>query len=70
MAANRHAGVRASTCTEAFAARMTRQHNDANVLCLGARITGAGLAEDILAAFLEARFEGGRHQNRVAKIEP
>lgn len=70
MAANRHQGVRAATCTETYAARMTREHNDANVLCLGARITGAGLAEEILRTFLDARFEGGRHQGRVAKIEP
>jgi ribose 5-phosphate isomerase B len=69
MAANRHAGVRAAPCTDPYAARMTRLHNDANVLCLGARIVGPGLAEDILAAFLDAQFEGGRHAKRVAKIE-
>lgn len=69
MAANRHAGVRAAVCTDPFAARMTRQHNDANVLCLGSRIIGAGLAEDILHAFLSAEFEGGRHARRVEKIE-
>jgi ribose 5-phosphate isomerase B len=48
---------------------MSRQHNDANVLCLGSRIVGAGLAEEILQAFLAAEFEGGRHSGRVAKIE-
>jgi ribose 5-phosphate isomerase B len=69
MAANRHAGVRAAPCTDPYAARMTRLHNDANVLCLGARIVGPGLAEDILAAFLDTQFEGGRHAKRVAKIE-
>lgn len=69
MAANRHAGVRAAPCTDPYAARMTRQHNDANVLCLGSRIVGPGLAEDILVAFLESQFEGGRHAKRVAKIE-
>jgi ribose 5-phosphate isomerase B len=69
MAANRHAGVRAAPCTDAYAARMTRLHNDANILCLGARIVGAGLAEDILKAFLATEFEGGRHAKRVAKIE-
>ncbi len=69
MAANRHQGVRAATCTEAFAARMTRQHNDANVLCLGSRITGPGLAEEILKTFLDTSFEGGRHAGRVTKIE-
>jgi ribose 5-phosphate isomerase B len=70
MAANRHAGVRAAVCTEAYAARITRAHNDANVLCLGSRIVGPGVAEDILRAFLEGGFEGGRHARRVAKIEP
>jgi ribose 5-phosphate isomerase B len=69
MAANRHRGVRAAVCTEAYAARMTRQHNDANVLCLGSRIVGPGLAEEILKTFLEGSFEGGRHAGRVAKIE-
>jgi len=69
MAANRQRGVRAAPCTDAYAARMTRLHNDANVLCLGSRIVGPGLAEDILEAFLVASFEGGRHADRVAKIE-
>jgi ribose 5-phosphate isomerase B len=69
MAANRHRGVRAAPCTDAYAARMTRQHNDANVLCLGSRIVGVGVAEDILKSFLDATFEGGRHAGRVAKIE-
>jgi len=69
MAANRHAGVRAALCTEGYAARMSREHNDANVLCLGSRIVGSGVAEEILRAFIEARFEGGRHASRVAKID-
>jgi ribose 5-phosphate isomerase B len=69
MAANRHRGVRAALCTDPYAARMSRQHNDANVLCMGSRIVGAGLAEAILQAFLAAEFEGGRHIGRVAKIE-
>jgi ribose 5-phosphate isomerase B len=69
MTANRHKGVRAAPCTDAYAARMTRAHNDANVLCLGSRIVGAGLAEDILKAFLDGTFEGGRHAKRVDKIE-
>lgn len=69
MTANRHAGVRAAPCTDAYAARMARQHNDANVLCIGARIVGPGLAEDILKSFLYASFEGGRHAKRVAKID-
>jgi ribose 5-phosphate isomerase B len=69
IAANRHAGVRAALCGDTFSARMTRMHNDANVLCLGARVTGAGLASDILDAFLDGVFEGGRHAARVAKID-
>ncbi|MEY4514893.1 MAG: ribose 5-phosphate isomerase [Pseudomonadota bacterium] len=70
IAANRHAAVRAVVCSEALSARMSRQHNDANVLCIGARVVGAGTALDILDAFLEAEFEGGRHAGRVAKINP
>ncbi|MFI5305828.1 MAG: ribose 5-phosphate isomerase B [Polyangiales bacterium] len=70
IAANRHPGVRAAVCTESFAARMARAHNDANVLCLGARIVGLGVAQETLRAFLEARFEGGRHGGRVRKLEP
>lgn len=69
MAANRHKGVRAAVCTDSYAAKMARQHNDANVLCVGARIVGPGLAEDILKAFLDAPFEGGRHAKRVTKID-
>jgi ribose 5-phosphate isomerase B len=49
---------------------MARRHNDANVLCLGARVLGAGVVEQIVARFLETPFDGGRHQLRVAKIEP
>lgn len=69
MAANKHAGVRAALCGDVFSARMTRLHNDANVLCIGARIVGGGLAGDILDAFLGNEFEGGRHARRVGKIE-
>lgn len=68
MAANRHAAVRAVVCSEPLSARMSRQHNDANVLCLGARIVGPGTAIDIVEAFLAAAFEGGRHARRVSKI--
>ena len=68
MAANRHPSVRAVVCSEPLSARMARQHNDANVLCLGARIIGAGTANDIVDAFLNGVFEGGRHSARVAKI--
>lgn len=69
MAANRHRGVRAAVCSGIYSAMMSRQHNDANVLCLGARVVGKGLASEILAAFLNGRFEGGRHERRVGKIE-
>jgi ribose 5-phosphate isomerase B len=69
MAANRHPGVRAAVCTESFTARMARAHNDANVLCMGSRVVGVGVAQEILRAFLEAGFEGGRHAPRVAKID-
>jgi ribose 5-phosphate isomerase B len=70
IAANRHAGVRAVVCSEPLSARMSRRHNDANVLCLGARVVGPDTALDILDAFLSAPFEGGRHQKRVDKITP
>lgn len=69
ISANRHPGVRAVVCSETFSARMAREHNDANVLCLGARVIGAGVAADVLEAFLNASFAGGRHAGRVAKIE-
>jgi ribose 5-phosphate isomerase B len=69
IAANRHRGVRAVVCSEPFSARMARQHNDANVLCIGARVLGIGTALDIIDAFLGAQFEGGRHAGRVQKIE-
>lgn len=68
IAANRHAAVRAVVCSEPLSARMARQHNDANVLCIGARVVGLGTAIDIVDAFLGATFEGGRHAARVAKI--
>ena len=70
IAANRHRAVRAVVCSEPLSARMSRQHNDANVLCIGARVVGVGSAIDILDAFLSAGFEGGRHAPRVAKINP
>jgi|SRR5690554_3348788 len=67
--ANRYKGVRAALCTDPFVAKATRQHNDANILCLGSRVVGEGLAEEILRVFLETPFEGGRHQRRIDKIE-
>lgn len=69
MAANRHPGVRAALCHDAYTAEMARRHNDANVLCLGARVVGEGVAEQVLRIFLETPFEGGRHQRRVDSIE-
>lgn len=65
MCANKHKGIRAALCSDTFSARMTRQHNDANVLCMGARVIGSCLATDILDSFLSAEFEGGRHKVRV-----
>jgi ribose 5-phosphate isomerase B len=68
--ANRHQGVRAAVCHDAFTAELSRRHNDANVLCLGARVIGPGVALQALEVFLGTPFEGGRHQRRVAAIEP
>ncbi len=68
IAANKVAGIRAGLCHDTFSARHARLHNDANVLALGARVVGPGLAKDIVAAWLEAPFEGGRHARRVEKI--
>jgi ribose 5-phosphate isomerase B len=68
MAANRVAGVRAAPCWNTTAARLARQHNDANVLALGARLVGSEVAADCLTVFLETAFEGGRHERRVAKL--
>ena len=65
IAANRYSGIRASHCTDTFTARMTRMHNNSNILCLGERITGAGLALDIVDIWLNTEFEGGRHLNRI-----
>jgi ribose 5-phosphate isomerase B len=69
MTANRFPGIRAAVCALAYQAKVTRLHNDANVLCLGERITGQGAALDILDTFLDTPFEGGRHLLRVGKIE-
>ncbi len=68
IAANKLPGVRAAVVSDTFSARATRQHNDANVLCMGERVVGPGLALDILDAWLQADFEGGRHQRRIDKI--
>jgi ribose 5-phosphate isomerase B len=68
IAANRHRHVRAAVVHDITSARLTRLHNDANVICLGARLIGSDVAKDCLRVFLETDFEGGRHQNRVAKL--
>lgn len=65
MAANKHLGIRAACCSDTFSARLTREHNDANVLCFGERVIGAGLAMDLVDAFLDAEFMGGKHATRV-----
>ena len=69
IAANKIAGIRAACCSDTFSARLTRMHNDANVLCMGERVVGPGLALELAEAFLSAEFEaGGRHSARVEKI--
>ncbi|MGA0540751.1 ribose 5-phosphate isomerase B [Neotabrizicola sp. VNH66] len=68
MAANKVRGIRCGVCSDTFSARMIRQHNDANMLSMGARVIGEGLALDIVTAFLTATFEGGRHATRVEMI--
>ncbi len=68
MAANKVPGIRAAVCTEAYSARMAREHNNANVLALGGRVTGVGLALDIVDVFLATKFAGGRHARRVELI--
>ncbi len=69
MAANKYSGVRAARCQDTYSARMARKHNNANILTLGERVLGAGLAREIVEAFLEADFDGGRHMRRINKIE-
>jgi len=69
IACNRNDGIRAGLCMNTTMARLTREHNDANVLALGARITGTEAALDIVKTFLETEFEGGRHQGRIDKLD-
>lgn len=68
IAANKVDGVRAANCLEPFSARMARAHNDANVVTVGARVIGPGLATEVVRTFLAVPFDGGRHQRRVEKI--
>ncbi|MGL5633686.1 MAG: ribose 5-phosphate isomerase B [Sarcina sp.] len=68
LAANKVPGIRAALCGDTFSARATRQHNNANILALGQRVTGVGLALDIVDTFLSHEFEGGRHERRLEKL--
>lgn len=68
MAANKHKGIRAACCSDTFSARLTRMHNDANVLCFGERVVGYGLACDLVDNFIEAEYEGMQHAKRVEMI--
>ena len=69
LAGNKVPGIRAAVCSEPFSARLSRQHNDSNILAFGSRVIGPGTALDIVDAWLDASFEGGRHQRRVDLIE-
>jgi ribose 5-phosphate isomerase B len=68
MAANKIPGIRAALCNDLYAARLSRQHNDANVLAMGGRVVAGGLADEILSVWLDTAFEGGRHQRRIDQI--
>lgn len=68
MAANKHRGIRAAACSDTFSARLTRAHNNANVLCFGERVVGMGLAFDLVDNFIDTDFEGGKHQRRVDMV--
>ncbi len=68
MAANKFNGIRAALCSDVFSAKMAKEHNNANIICLGGRVTGRELAFMIVDTFLEAEFQGGRHSDRIAKI--
>ena len=68
IAANKVAGIRAALCHDLYTARLSRQHNDANILSMGGRIVAFGLADEILTIWLETRFDGGRHQRRIDQI--
>ena len=68
LCANKHKGIRAACVSDTFSARLTRMHNDSNMLCFGERVVGYGLATELVSAFLETEFEGGRHAERVELI--
>ena len=67
--ANKHRGIRAALCADSYSARLAREHNNANILTLGARVIGSGLAEEIVSVFINSSFVGDRHERRVKKIE-
>ena len=69
ISANKVEGIRAALCHDTYTAKLTRQHNDANILCFGERVVGKGVIEDMIEIFASTEFEGGRHASRVAKIE-
>jgi len=69
IAANKHKGIRAACASDTFSVKFTRLHNDANVLCLGGRVVGAGLAMEMVDLFIDTEFEGGRHQTRVDMLK-
>ncbi len=68
LVANRHRTIRAALCHDNYTSRMCRKHNDANILCIGARVTGLAVALDMVAVFLTTEFEGGRHQQRISRF--
>lgn len=69
IAANKVKGIRASLCSDTYSARLTRNHNNSNILCMGERVLGVGLALDIVDSWLDAEYEGGRHQTRIDMLE-
>ena len=68
MAANKFKGIRAALCSDVYSAKMAKEHNNANIICLGGRVTGRELAFMIVDTWLDAEFQGGRHAERIAKI--
>jgi len=69
IAANKVRGIRAGVCSETYSAKMARAHNDAQIICIGARVVGYGLGLEIVRSFLETGYDGGRHEPRVSKIK-
>ena len=69
IAANKITGIRAAVCRDIYSARLAREHNDANVIAIGARTTGMGIAVEMIKTFINTEFQGGRHQRRVEKIK-